>query len=40
MILESSMIEKVYIYIGLDKSGYQVNIFFYFSPKKYVVGTH
>ena len=28
------------IFIGLDKSGYQVNIFSYFSMKTYVVGTH
>ena len=28
------------IYIGLDKSGCQVNMFSYFSTKTYVVGTH
>ena len=27
-------------YISLDKSGYPVNIFFYFLAKTYVVGTH
>ena len=26
--------------IGLDKGGYPVNIFSYFSTKTYVVGTH
>ena len=26
--------------IGLEKSGYQVNIFSYFCMKTYVVGTH
>ena len=26
--------------IGLDKRGYQVNIFSYFSTKTYIVGTH
>ena len=29
-----------HVIIGLDKSGYQVNIFTYFSSKIYVVGTH
>ena len=27
-------------HIGLNKSGYQVNIFSYFSTKTYIVGTH
>ena len=27
-------------HIGLDKSGYQVNIFSYFSMKTFVEGTH
>ena len=26
--------------VGLDKGGYPVNIFSYFSTKTYVVGTH
>ena len=26
--------------IGLDKSGYQINSFFYFLMETYVVGTH
>ena len=31
--------QSVIVYIGLDMSGYQVNIFSYFSRKTYVMGT-
>ena len=32
--------KQVRLSIGLDKKGYPVNIFSYFSTKTYVVGTH
>ena len=32
--------QTTWIAIGLDKSGYQVKFFSYFSSKTYVVGTH
>ena len=32
--------ENSFSFIDLDKSAYQVNIFFYFSMKTYVVDTH
>ena len=37
---KSITIPSLRIIIGLDKSGFQVNIFSNFSMKTYVVGTH
>ena len=38
--VETSSCLELYEAIGLDKSGYQVNSFSYYSMKTYVVDTH